>query len=316
MRRLCIAFVQVLAAFFVAGCAQLVPQTIDLRNDWPADVPRRVELTKVPFFPQTLYQCGPAALAIAMNSAGGRVVPDDLVDQVYLPARKGSLQVEMLAAPRRQGLMGWQLPANYSALLRELAAGRPVLVLQNLAIWPLDKWHYAVVVGFDYESGDVYLRSGENERLTLPFTVFEVTWRRSGYWAMLVTPPDSIPATATETNYMPAMLAFERVASASASRSAWEAFLARWPANALGSIALSNRYYAQNELVKAEGILKTATARHPDSAELLNNLAQVLSDQGRNVEALALIDRAVTLRGPFAAEVIATREGILKRMGS
>jgi hypothetical protein len=31
------------------------------------------------------------------------------VPQVYLPARKGSLQVEMLAAARRHGLVSYQL---------------------------------------------------------------------------------------------------------------------------------------------------------------------------------------------------------------
>ena len=152
------ALVQLLLCAFLAGCAQFVPQTIALRSVWPPDVARMVELRHVPFFPQSEYQCGPASLATIMNAAGARVDPNDLVDQVYLPARQGSLQVEMLAAPRRHGLVGWQMPANYDALLREVAAGRPVLVLQDLGIWPFTKWHYAVVVGFDYESGELYLR--------------------------------------------------------------------------------------------------------------------------------------------------------------
>ena len=107
----------------LTGCAQLVPQTIGLRSGWPADVPRALELREVPFFPQTQYDCGPAALAMILDAAGAQVVPDDLIEQVYLPARRGSLQVEMLTAPRRHGLVGWQIPAHYDALLRELAAG-------------------------------------------------------------------------------------------------------------------------------------------------------------------------------------------------
>ncbi len=299
---------------FLGGCAQLVPQTINLREDWPADVPRAVELTSVPFFPQTEYQCGPAALATVMNSAGTKILPDKLVDQVYLPSRQGSLQVEMLAAPRRHGLVAWQLPARYDALLRELAAGNPVLVLQDLGIWPTFQWHYAVVVGFDYEAGMVFLRSGETERQALPFTVFELTWKRGGYWAMVVNKPGTLPATATEASYMPAMMAFERTASPAASRDAWEAFLARWPGNAFASVALSNRYYAERRLPLAEMVLRQAAARNAGSAEILNNHAQVLSDMGHNDEALAVIERAAALKSEFAAEVADTRAGILKRL--
>ncbi len=288
---------------------------MDLRGDWPLDVPRALELNDVAFFPQTEYQCGPAALATVMDAAGVKVAPDDLVSEVYLPARKGSLQVEMLASPRRHGQVAWQMPARYDALLRELAAGHPVLVLQDLGIWPITQWHYAVVVGFNYEKGELYLRSGETKRQALPFTIFEVTWKRSGYWAMVVTPPGTIPATATEANYQGAMIAFERNASPAASRAAWEAFLARWPGHAFGSVALSNRYYAERNLKLAEVVLRQAQARNPDSAEVLNNYAQVLSDMGHNDEALATIDRAAAIKGPFADEVASTRSGILKRLG-
>jgi len=315
MKQVLLRFSTICFFAVMAGCAQFVPQTIGLRSVWPTDVPRTLELREVPFFAQTAYQCGPAALATVMDAAGAKVLPDDLVDQVYIPARRGSLQIEMLTTPRRHGLVGWQTPANFDALLRELGAGRPVLVLQNLGIWPFDNWHYAVVVGFDYESGELYLRSGETARLALPFTIFEVTWRRSGYWAMVVVPPDKLPATATESGYLQSLLAFERVASPDASRDAWIAFLSRWPANVLASVALSNQYYRAREFENAESVLRPAAEKHPSSAELLNNLAQVLSDMGRNDEALALIDRAATLQGPFEAEIIATREGILRRLG-
>ena len=300
---------------WLVGCAQFVPQTIALRSSWPADVPRSLELREVPFFPQTDFQCGPAALATTMNAAGAAVAPDALVDQVYLPARRGSLQLEMLAAPRRHGLVGWQTAPTYDALLRELAAGHPVLVLQDLGLWPLSSWHYAVVVGFDYAAGELYLRSGETRRQALPFTIFEATWRRSGYWAMVVTPPGTLPATATEAGYLPALLAFDRGASPAASRSAWEAFLARWPGNPLASVALGNRYYAAHEFDRAEAVLRQAARTSPDSQEVLNNLAQVLSDLGRNDEALAVIDRAALHQGPFTADVAGTRAAILQRLG-
>lgn len=297
----------------LTGCAPFVPQTIALRADWPSGVARAIELRDVPFFPQTAYQCGPAALATVMQAAGASVQPDDLVAQVYLPARQGSLQGELLAAPRRHGLVSWQLAPAYHALLRELAAGHPVLVLQDLGIGPLRQWHYAVVVGFDHAAGDVYLRSGENRRQVMPFTVFELTWRRSGYWAMVVTPPGVLPATAAQDSYLRALLAFDRAATPAAARAAWQGFLARWPGEPLASLALGNRLYADGDLAGAASVLRAGLNGREPSTALLNNLAQVLSEQGRHEEALEVIDRAAAQAGPFAAEVAATRAGILQR---
>lgn len=300
---------------WLAGCAQLVPQTIGLRADWPPNVPRAVDLTGVPFYPQTQFDCGPASLATIMNAAGASLTVQQLEQEVYLPARQGSLQVEMLVAPRRHGLVGWQLPRQYSALLEEVASGRPVLVLQNLGLWPFDQWHYAVVVGFDYERGELYLRSGTTERLALPFTIFEVTWRRGGYWSMVASPPGSIPVTATEASYRPALLGFGRVAAPAETQTAWKAFLARWPGNAVASIALGNLHYQAHQLKEAETVLRQGHQRNPESVEVLNNLSQVLSELGRNEEALQLIERASRLQGPFQDEVAATRSGILRKLG-
>ena len=54
---------------WLSGCALIVPQTDKLHEAWPGDLPRRVELENVPFFPQQDYECGPAALAMTPHSS-------------------------------------------------------------------------------------------------------------------------------------------------------------------------------------------------------------------------------------------------------
>jgi tetratricopeptide (TPR) repeat protein len=300
----------------LGGCAGLVPQTMGLRDAWPQGVADRIELREVPFFAQQEYQCGPAALATTLVHAGAAVTPEELVKRVYLPGREGSLQAEMLAAPRRYGMLSYQLAPRFDDLLREVAAGNPVLVLQDTGVAFITNWHYAVVVGFDYTAGELYLRSGETQRQAVPFTVFEYTWKKSNYWAMLTLPPGRIPVTATEPAYLAAIAAMERVAEPGASFAAYSAALQRWPDNVAASIGLANRHYARSELKQAELILRQAHARHPDSVAVINNLAQTLSDQGRNEEALALIGQAAAPGGsPFAAALRETRALILQRLG-
>ena len=300
-------------AALLTGCASWTPQTKELAQHRPAGIPGIHELTETPFFPQDDYQCGPAALATVMVAAGVKVTPEELVPQVYLPERKGSLQVEMLAAARRHGLVSYQLPPTYAALVQEIAAGTPVILLQNLGI--KDGWHYAVAIGYDWDNGMLQLRSGRNERQELPFGMNEMAWRRSGYWAMVAVPPDRIPASAEENRWLAAIAAFERTGQAAPARIAYSNFLKRWPENVNAAVGLANTHYALGELKDAERVLRDAAQRAPDSVIVLNNLAQVLADQGRAAEALPIIDRAAAAGGSHVDAVNQTRTDILKKLG-
>jgi hypothetical protein len=299
-------------AALIQGCASWTPQTKALAESRPAGVPGAHELTEVPFFAQSDYQCGPASLAMVMVAAGVKTTPDALVPEVYLPERKGSLQVEMLAAPRRHGLVSYQLPPTYAALVQEIAAGTPVIVLQNLGI--KEGWHYAVAIGYDWDNGMLQLRSGQNERQELPFAMNEMAWRRSGYWAMVAVPPDRIPASAEEQRWLAAIAALERTGQPAPARTAYRTFLERWPANVNAAIGLANAHHALGELSEAERVLREAAKREPDSVVVLNNLAQVLADQGRYSEALPYVERASATGGPHADAVGQTRKTILEKL--
>ena len=113
----------------------VAPQTYVLKEalkEKSVDLPPRTELAAVPFFPQIDYYCGPSSLAMMLQAAGVDVKPEALVDQVFLPGRKGSLQVEMLAAARRHGLIAYEVEPRVTDLLRELAAGTPAIVLETM----------------------------------------------------------------------------------------------------------------------------------------------------------------------------------------
>lgn len=284
------------SAFLLAGgCA--TPQVAELLERPGAALPPRVELTDVPFHPQAEYQCGPAALATVLNHAGVATPPEALVRQVYLPAREGSLQAEMLATTRRHGLVAYRLAPRLEDVLREIASGHPVVVLQNLAFAFAPLWHYAVAVGYDLPREEIVLRSGTTRRLVTTLANFERTWARSEYWAMTALSPRQLPASATEERYVASVVALERVA-VQAARTGYATALARWPGNLLARIGLGNAAYATGDLPGAEAAYREALRDHPQAADAWNNLAQVLHESGRRDEALAAAERAVTIGGP------------------
>jgi len=295
------------ASLLLAGCA--TPQVAALLAQPPPALPPRIELAAVPFHPQDEYQCGPAALATTLEYAGVATTPDALVPLVYLPARKGSLQAEILAASRRHGLTAYILAPRLGDLLEEVASGTPVIVLQNLGFDFAPVWHYAVVVGYDLPREEIILRSGTTRRLVTTLSNFDRTWASSSHWAMLTLPPERMPATATEDRYVMSVAALERVAPAAARR-AYATALGRWPGSVPARIGQGNAAYALRDLSGAEAAYREATRRHPQAADAWNNLAQTLLELERRDEALAAAQRAVDIGGPRLAHYRATLQAI------
>ncbi|MBU0689511.1 MAG: PA2778 family cysteine peptidase [Gammaproteobacteria bacterium] len=277
-------------------------------------MPRQVELVEVPFFPQEDFQCGPAALAMVMKHAGVAVDPEGLKPEVYLPGREGTLQIEMFGAVRRHGLVAYQMSPVLGEVLEEVARGTPVVVLQNLALDWYPVWHYAVVIGYDLDNKEVILRSGRESQQRMSLITFENTWARSAHWAMVAVPPEKIPFTAKETRYVAAVNAFGKVRQLPASRTAYLAAKERWPGSLGVSIALGNVAYMMKRMDEAEAEFRTAVTLYPDSVAALNNLAQTLSDMGRDEEALEYVKRAAKLGGPLHDIVLSTQASIERKL--
>ena len=306
--------------FFIAvlcglgGCVSL-PQSDALRQSIPAGLPPRAELTEaqVPYHAQEDFLCGPASLAMVFNAAGVPATVESLTPQVYLPGRQGSLQAEMLGATRRAGLIAYPLAPELEHVLREVAAGNPVVVLLNLMLKIYPIWHYTVAVGYDLERGVLIFRSGRHVREERDIGFFEFQWQDSERWSMLALPPGRVPATAREADFAAAVAATERLGRRREARASFRALLARWPGSQPGLFGLGNVEYALGDIGAAEKAFRRATELHPQAAPAFNNLAYVLAVLGRFEEAEASARTALALGGPTLAEAQKTLEAILAR---
>jgi hypothetical protein len=311
MRALRAALLASALGALLAGCVSL-PQSAALRDAPPAGLPPRVELTEVPSHRQDDYLCGPASLAMVFNAAGVKADVASLTPLVYLPGRQGSLQAEMLGATRRSGLVAYNLAPKMEDLLRELAAGTPVVLLANLSFRFKPVWHYAVAVGYDLERRKVIVRSGGEPREEWSFGFLEFFWRDANYWSMVALPPGRLPATAREDDFANAVAALEQAGAQREARESYRALLERWPDNLVGLIGLGNVEYALKDLPGAERAFRLASEKHPESAAALNNFAHVLAETGRLAEAETAARRAVALGGPLQPQAQKTLEAILK----
>lgn len=286
-------------AAVLSGCAT-APQSARVAEAIPAGLPARVELVSAPFFPQQEYQCGPAALATVLVWQGFAVSPEELVAEVYVPERRGSLQAEMRAAARSRGLVAYRLQPELVDVLAEVAAGNPVLVFQNLGLGIAPRWHYAVVIGYDLDAGELILRSGTIERHVNELARFERTWARGERWAFVAVPPERPAATAEPLPWLRAVNELEQTGRLTAARKGYQAAIERWPEQHIGYLGLANVHYAEGRHLPAEQALRALLQLQPERHEAWNNLAHVLAARQCGQQARAAAACAVAL-APQAA---------------
>ncbi len=254
------------ALFFVlalSACASLPPP--------PAG--EAVQLANVPAFAQDDLQCGPAALASVLSASGVPATPESLTPDLFIPARKGSLQVELAAQARLRERVPLVLEPVERALIAALREGQPVLVLLNLGVRSYPIWHYAALTGYDPEAGYT-LNNGKARAETMARATFLRRWQWADSWALTLHRATEPPAYAGASQWIAAAAPLQR-SHPEAVEQAYRAAVQRWPDAALGWAGLGEARFAAGDLSASVSSLRQAVRLAPDDAAIANNLASV-----------------------------------------
>lgn len=276
-----------------------------------------IELSSTPFFPQEQFQCGPAALATVLVASGVAVDEDALAKQVYIPAQQGSIRSEMIAAVRRNERLPYEISRSLGAVMAELRAGRPVLILQNLGISWYPRWHYAVVIGYDSDTDDWLLRSGTDRVRRTPTRVLLHTWRRSNYWGIVTLRPDELPIEADPLRVARVITALEETGHSETALTAWRTLTAAYPDRATLLFGLANAELSDGNTHEAVRVLGLVIDLDPGLIAARNNLAMAQLILGQKALALATIREAIaTAEGDQLASTLRETEAeILAAIG-
>jgi tetratricopeptide (TPR) repeat protein len=228
-----------------------------------------------------------------LGASGLSADPLALAERVYVPGRRGSFQAEMIAATRSAGRIPYLVDGSLAALAAEIAAGRPVLVLQNLAFPRLPRWHYAVVIGVD--AGHVTLRSGTRPALRMSHRAFLRTWGAAGHWGLVALRPGEWPARPDPGRWLATLSDLEQLGQAATAAAGYESAAQRWPSQPLAWFALGNARYRAGDHGGARTAWKRATDLDPAFAAGWNNLAQVLGELGCGEAARTAIARGLAV---------------------
>ncbi|PCJ16093.1 MAG: hypothetical protein COB04_11620 [Gammaproteobacteria bacterium] len=272
-----------LACLLITGCASGLTGYSDDPTSWTVAAGDEVRLApsftieNLPYFPQEDDQCGPASLATMLGARGIEVSTQALRNKVYIPAKEGALTTEMVARARRYGLLVYPLAPKVVDVTREIGAGNPVLVLQNLGLDWFPLWHFSVVIGYDLNRQTLTLRSGKQRAYEVDLALFQKTWQRGGSWAVVMLPPDTLPATAQIANLIQSANELEQVGQLAPALDTYEAMISRWPESPMAYFGAGNAAYALGQYKLASDQFKHHLQRSPSSSAGWNNLAYSLT---------------------------------------
>lgn len=251
----------------------------------------------VPFIAQAPQQCGPAALAMVAQYYGHAVAPEQIAQEIYLPAVRGVLTAELADYARRFQLWTRPYRGSFADLRHKTRAGIPLIVLGRFGA----QWHYFVVLAAD---DDIVAHSDTRPFVRLRRDDFQRHWERAHRWTLLVCPPERATWDLTADERTDLGVFLEELGRLDEAARQYE--LAGHDFN-LGNIRLKQGRYAEAAALFAKA---------PADPDALNNLAWAYHEMGdRLEEAAAFCQRAMELRPASRAYYLDTLGSILLKQG-
>lgn len=255
----------------------------------------------VPFIAQKPGYCGPAALAMVARFHGlHHVTPEQLATNIFLSDIQGVLTLDLVAAARQlHPLWVRDYRGDWDDLRRKTRAGIPLIVLGYFGQQP----HYFVVLSAEDDTVVVHTDNRPHHRWARED--FLRWWKRSGYWTLLVCPPDRAAWKPSRAELIDLGLWHEQ-------RAQWEAAEKHYRA-ADAPLHLGNIYLQQGRWAEAAAQF----ARLPNDADALNNLAWTYHEWGTNLtEAVRLCQRALELQPRRRAYYLDTLGALWIKLGN
>lgn len=282
------------STFLLLSACASTPQTEQILSTKSSRTQLSKVIQNVPFYPQQDFFCGPTTLAEVAQFYDLDESPESIAPTLFVPKLQGSLQIEMTAATRQLSLIAYSESGKISQLLELIEQDIPVIILQNLGLDWLPQWHYAVVVGYDLNTEDIILHSGQRKHYRQPLSVFERTWARANYWLLIPLPTTVASATLNPFIYTRSSYDLIKSGHVDAGLEGLKTAASRWKEQWLAYFLLGNHFIEANP-EKSINWFYSGYQYASNEAAYLNNFAHVLSKARCKAYADTVIQQALKL---------------------
>ncbi len=148
-------------------------------------------LPSVPFFPQLMYQCGPASLSGVLQYHGDAIRPHQIAAKIYRSELHGTLSLDLVLFARQRGFTATWFKGSIAEIQRAIDSQTPLIVMVDYGVWSIRKYHFMVIVGYTPEA--VVVNSGQEKEKHLSWGRFLSIWEKTDYWTLRILPKGPSP---------------------------------------------------------------------------------------------------------------------------
>ncbi|MBU2062982.1 MAG: PA2778 family cysteine peptidase [Candidatus Omnitrophica bacterium] len=280
----------------VNGCATAVDIS-RLEKTFPSSsAPTDSVFLDVPFVKQKKNLCGPAALSSMLAYWGYKTSQEEIAQCIFKPDLGGVLNFDLEHYAAKQGLWARGGSADFSRLKQRLQDGVPVIVMEKLHPYFLNRRHYVVIVGFNDKEGFILEHTGRAAYIKRSYNGFLRNWQQADSWMLEVMPPDLLNKQElnAEDNIRAGILFEQQGENLKALEFYKQAKIAE-PDNPVILFDIANVYVKLDNLKEAESFYKQALEKDKNFAYAYNNLADVYRQRKEFEAALETVDKAIPL---------------------
>ena len=154
-----------------------------------AELPGRFKIDGVARVKQQANYCGPAAMESVFRAHGKKLTQETIGQEIYDAVGSATNGADMLLYAREHGFRAYSWNSSISDAKRKIAAGVPVIVLQQNSLTD-SSGHYRVLVGYDDTRSVFHVVDPYYDKTEMSYSESERLWNPMGHWALLITPKE------------------------------------------------------------------------------------------------------------------------------
>jgi tetratricopeptide (TPR) repeat protein len=158
-----------------AGDTAVPPDWIEKANETKS----ATIIADVPFYRQTKYNCGAAALATVYDFLDVPQTVEEISKRIYNREQKGSLNLQLLIDAREQGLTATMYSGSFQQIKDAVDEEIPLILMISAGG---DSLHYVVAVGYEGDDlATILVHDGYEPHKKYKRDILDSQWRATGY---------------------------------------------------------------------------------------------------------------------------------------
>ncbi len=279
-------------ALLLAGCAS--PSISLIRNNLADNLDAGVILD-VPFVKQKTFYCGPAALSAIFAYWGNPCSQEKIAEKIFLPGLKGSLNVDLEKYAKDNGFWAKGHIADFSEIKNRVKAGIPIIVMEKLHPFILNRYHYTVIVGFDDIKKVIIEHTGEQDFVIRSYNGFKRNWYAAGNWMLEIMPLEKADDDMSVEDNVELGVLLEKKGQWDQSLKHYYDALRENSETPTALFNIGNVYLNMGELDDAELAYRKAIELKKDFPDCYNNMACLFIRKEEYEKAHVFVDKALAL---------------------